>query len=106
MIHDSENGVFSVAHGESRDEVHCHLLEGEGVVGRWNAVWGSACFVGDDLVLLAYCATLYVVSYPCIYSFPLTVLLCPSYCFISAWVAGRGMVVRPHHQRLSLLWGW
>jgi hypothetical protein len=58
MIHDSENGIFSVAYGKTRDKIHCYLLEGEGVVGRRDAVWGSACLVGDDLVLLAYCASL------------------------------------------------
>jgi hypothetical protein len=97
VIHDSENGVFSVARGKTRDKIHCYLLEREGVVRRWDAVWGSACLVGNDLVLLAYRASFYVVGYPCIHSLPLVALLCPSYCLISAWMAGRGVVVCPRH---------
>jgi hypothetical protein len=97
VIHDSEDGIFSVVRGEARDEIHCYLLEGKGVVGRRDAVWGSACLVGYDLVLLAYCASLYVVRYPCVHSFPLAALLYPSYCFISSWVASHGVVVRLCH---------
>jgi hypothetical protein len=106
MVHDSEDSIFSVAHRKARDKIHCYLLKGEGVVGHRDVVCGSACLVGDNLVLLTDCTSFYIVSYPCIHSFPLVALLCPSYCFISSWVASRRVVVCPHHQRLLLFWGW
>jgi hypothetical protein len=106
MVDDHKDGVLSIAHGEACDEVHCYLLEGKGMVGRWNAVCGGTRFVGDDFVLLTSCASSYIVGYPRVHPLPLTALFHPSYCFVSSWVAGRGVVVRPCHQRLSFLNGW
>jgi hypothetical protein len=103
MIHDSKNGVFPIACGETRDEVHCHLLKGVGVVGCGDAICGSARLMGDDLVLLTRCASFHIVRYPRVHPVPLMVPFYPSYCFISPWVAGRGVVMCPRHQRLSFL---
>jgi hypothetical protein len=97
VVYDSEDSVSSIARGKARNKIHCYLLEREGVVCHWDAVWGSACLVGDDFILLAYCASFYIVSYPCVHSFPLAALLCPPYCFVSTWMAGCRVVVRPCH---------
>jgi hypothetical protein len=106
MVYDGKDGVLPFAHWEACDEVHGHLLEGESVVGSRDMVYGSACFMHDDLVLLASHTSLYVVSYPSVHSLPQTTLLYSSYCLVTSRVAGCGMIVCPCHQCLSFLCRW
>jgi hypothetical protein len=97
MVHNSEDSVFPIAYREACDEVHCYLLEGEGVVGHWDAVCRSACLMGDDFVLLTSRTSFYVVGDPRVHPLPLVVLFYPSYCFVPSWMASRGVIVRPCH---------
>jgi hypothetical protein len=97
VVHDSEDGIFPIAHRETHDEVHCYLSEGKGVVGCRDAVRRSACFVSDDFILLTSRTSLHVIGYPHVHPLPSVVLFYPSYCFIPSWVAGCGVVVGPCH---------
>ena len=69
MVYDGQYGVVSVLLRESRDKVHCDLLEREGAFFGSDAVEWCFLFVGHDLVLLADRAAFYVVcdplSHPC-----------------------------------------
>jgi hypothetical protein len=97
MVHNCKNGIFSLACGEPRDEIHCYLLKGECVSSCRDAIRGGTRPVGDDFILLTSCTSLYVVSYPCVHSFPLPALLYSPYGFVSTRVTSCRVVVCPRH---------
>jgi len=58
MVDDGENGIMVVGLGQTDDEIHGYLLEGQhGQVGR-DLIHRWASAMGDDFILLAHCASL------------------------------------------------
>ena len=107
MVNDGEDGVLPFVHREPRNEVHCYLLEGEGLFVSCYAEQGNLFPVSYDFVLLADCTSFDVVGDPLVHPWPSWSLSCSSYRFVSSWVSRSGVVMSENHGHfLSLLGKW
>src|SRR5216684_3952331 len=98
MIDYSENGVFTPYVWQASDQVHCNLLEWEGVFWGSDTVQGDSRSVCKVLVLLTCCAFCDVVGDPGFHPFPDQVILGLSKGFVSSRVSCGGMVMNQGHQ--------
>src|SRR6266850_3142778 len=97
MIHDSEDGVFSIPEEKSRDQIHGYLLEGSGIWRDCNSVKWGFLSMSNDFVLLTGCAAFDVISDPIIHRWPLIDLFCFPDHFISARMSGCHVIVSVCH---------
>src|SRR6266403_2939985 len=84
--------------GESRNEIHRDLLKGESAFFCCDAVEGYPLLVSQDFVLLAYCASFYIVRYPLTHPHPWQGFGCSPNCFILPRVSCHRMVVDKGHK--------
>ena len=61
MVYDGEDCIMPILLGESYNEIHCNLLEGEGSFFRCDLIEGYFWSMSKDLVLLTDCASLGVI---------------------------------------------
>src|SRR6266478_3224116 len=83
---------------ESRDKIHCDLLEGKSAFLCGDAIKWYSFLMGQNLVLLADCASLYVICYPLAHPCPWQDFSHFVNCFVSSGVSCRGMVVDEGHK--------
>ncbi len=98
MINDSEDGIFTPYVWQASDQVHCDLLEREGVFWGGDVVQGDSRSVCKVLVLLTCCAPCDVVGDPGLHPFPDQVFLGLSKGLIPSRVPCGGMVMNQGHQ--------
>src|SRR5258708_7288365 len=70
MINDNEDGIFSPYMWESRNEIHCNLLEGKGVFQGSDMVERDSRLMSKVLILLAYCTSSNIIGDPGLHPFP------------------------------------
>ena len=70
MIDDGKYGVLAFTGQQARDQVHCDLLEGEGVFFCGDPIEGNFPFVGEDFILLTGGTSLDVVCNPAVHPIP------------------------------------
>src|SRR5258707_12385375 len=92
MIDYSENGVFTAYVWQTSDQVHCDLVEWEGVFWGGDMVQGDSRSVRKVLVLLTCCTSCDIVGDPGFHPFPDQVILGLSTGFISSGVSCGRMV--------------
>ena len=105
MVDYSENGVFTPYVWQTSDQVHCDLLEWEGVFWGGDMVQGDSRSVRKVLVLLTCCTSCDIVGDPGFHPFPDQSVLGLSESFISSRVSCSGVVVNQHHQVPFLCFG-
>ncbi|SRR6266436_5652061 len=89
---------MSVMLWKSHDKIHCDLLEGESAFLCSDVVKQYSSLMGQDLVLLANCASFHVVCYPLAHSHPWQGFSRFSDRFVSPGVSCHGVVVDESHE--------
>src|SRR6267142_1917777 len=100
MVHNGEDGVFSIPRGKSRDQVHCYLLEWSSVLRDRDSIEWGFLLVHNDLVLLAGSASLDVSHNPVIHSRPLVDFFHFSDCFVLSRMSHCHMIMSMRHNEL------
>ncbi len=98
MVYYGQYGVMSMLLRESRDEVHCNLLKGEGAFFSGDAVERYFLPMSHDFILLADCTSFHVVCYPLSHSCPWQGFCCFPDRFILSRVSCHGVVVDEGHE--------
>lgn len=83
--------------GQPSDQVHGHTLEGQCSRLCQYVIHPSCSSMCEDLVLLAYCASFYIIGDPFFHFQPPIPFLCFSKCFISTWVSCCRVIMHQGH---------
>ena len=86
MVYYGQDGVGAIAFRELSDQVHGYYLEGERRRVRRDVEQGNFPPMGEDLVLLAWGASSYIIRRPFFQPWPPVVRGDPLDCLVASWV--------------------
>jgi len=96
MVYDGEDCIMPILLGESYNEIHCNLLEGEGSFFSGDLIKGNFSLVSEDFVLLTVGTSFDIIGYPLVHAWPFKYFSSFPNGFVSSWMSGCGVVINCH----------